>query len=126
MSRLTFAFCLCLMLPGIGLPGVALAQQTQVPASVADISLSFAPVVKATAPAVVNIYASRIVQERRSPFADDPFFNQFFEALGPAQPRLQNSLGSGVIVSADGIVVSNYQRGAERPSGIRRRCDSGG
>lgn len=108
MSRLTFAFCLCLMLPGIGLPGVALAQQTQVPASVADISLSFAPVVKATAPAVVNIYASRIVQERRSPFADDPFFNQFFEALGPAQPRLQNSLGSGVIVSADGIVVSNY------------------
>ncbi len=82
--------------------------ETAVPASAAEISLSFAPVVKAAAPAVVNIYATRIVQERRSPFADDPFFNQFFEALGPAQPRLQNSLGSGVIVSADGIVVSNY------------------
>lgn len=82
--------------------------QTVVPASEAEIALSFAPVVKAAAPAVVNIYATRIVQARRSPFADDPFFNQFFEALGPAQPRLQNSLGSGVIVSADGIVVSNY------------------
>ena len=82
--------------------------QTAVPASEAEIALSFAPVVKAAAPAVVNIYATRIVQARRSPFADDPFFNQFFEALGPAQPRLQNSLGSGVIVSADGIVVSNY------------------
>lgn len=82
--------------------------ETTVPTTQADISLSFAPVVKAAAPAVVNIYASRIVQARRSPFADDPFFNQFFEALGPTEPRIQNSLGSGVIVSADGIVVSNY------------------
>lgn len=84
-----------------------LAAQT-VPESTEQIALSFAPVVKQAAPAVVNIYATRIVQERRSPFADDPFFRQFFEALGPAQPRLQNSLGSGVILAADGIVVSNY------------------
>jgi Do/DeqQ family serine protease len=92
----------------IALFPIGTVAETPVPASAAEISLSFAPVVKAAAPAVVNIYATRIVQERRSPFADDPFFNQFFEALGPAQPRLQNSLGSGVIVSADGIVVSNY------------------
>ena len=98
---------LLLSLVMTALPLGAMAQ-TAVPASEAEISLSFAPVVKAAAPAVVNIYATRIVQERRSPFADDPFFNQFFEALGPAQPRLQNSLGSGVIVSAGGIVVSNY------------------
>ncbi|WGV15696.1 Do family serine endopeptidase [Fuscovulum ytuae] len=98
---------LCLVAALSILPFGALAQ-TAVPVSEAEISLSFAPVVKAAAPAVVNIYATRIVQERRSPFADDPFFNQFFEALGPAQPRIQNSLGSGVIVSADGIVVSNY------------------
>lgn len=82
--------------------------QTVVPETQGQIALSFAPVVKAAAPAVVNIYATRIVQERRSPFADDPFFNQFFEALGPSQPRVQNSLGSGVIVSAGGTVVSNY------------------
>lgn len=92
----------------IALLPVGAVAETAVPASEAEISMSFAPVVKAAAPAVVNIYATRIVQERRSPFADDPFFNQFFEALGPAQPRIQNSLGSGVIVSADGIVVSNY------------------
>ena len=82
--------------------------QTAVPTSQEQVALSFAPVVKAAAPAVVNIYATRVVQDRQSPFADDPFFRQFFDALGPAQPRLQNSLGSGVIVGAGGIVVSNY------------------
>ncbi|NEX46916.1 Do family serine endopeptidase [Pseudotabrizicola algicola] len=87
-----------------------LAAQTdaRVPASQAEISLSFAPVVKATAPAVVNIYASRVVEERLSPFAGDPFFDQFFNGFGQSQPRVQNSLGSGVIVSSEGIVVSNY------------------
>lgn len=92
----------------LGLSAGAVGAETAVPVSQAEISMSFAPVVKAAAPAVVNIYATRIVQARRSPFADDPFFNQFFEALGPTEPRIQNSLGSGVIVSADGIVVSNY------------------
>ena len=82
--------------------------ETRPPASSAEISLSFAPVVKSTAPAVVNIYASRVVEERLSPFAGDPFFDQFFSGYGQSQPRVQNSLGSGVIVSADGIVVSNY------------------
>lgn len=95
---------------GLGLGPMAwpVAAQTVVPDSEAEVALSFAPVVKAAAPAVVNIYATRVVQERRSPFADDPFFRQFFDTLGPAQPRLQNSLGSGVIVDAGGIVVSNY------------------
>lgn len=96
---------LCVVLALFG-PVPALAQ-TAVPQSQTEIALSFAPVVKQAAPAVVNIYASRIVQSR-SPFANDPFFDQFFEAFGPAQPRVQNSLGSGVIVSTDGIVVSNY------------------
>lgn len=99
--------CLVAMLGLMPVAETALAE-TSVPSSPAEISLSFAPVVKAAAPAVVNIYATRIVQARRSPFADDPFFNQFFEALGPTEPRIQNSLGSGVIVAADGIVVSNY------------------
>ena len=82
--------------------------EARVPASAAQITLSFAPVVQATAPAVVNIYASRVVEERLSPFAGDPFFDQFFNGFGQTQPRVQNSLGSGVIVSPDGIVVSNY------------------
>lgn len=86
-----------------------LAAETKVPSSQAEISLGFAPLVKDAAPAVVNIYAKIITQERqRSPFSNDPFFDQFFRGLSKPQPRVQNSLGSGVILSADGIVVSNY------------------
>ena len=95
-----------LLIPLVLLAPPVLAQQ--VPQSQAEIALSFAPVVKQAAPAVVNIYASRVVADRRSPFADDPFFREFFRDFGPARPRVENSLGSGVILSDDGIVVSNY------------------
>lgn len=86
----------------------ALAQAQTVPQSMAQIQLSYAPLVKQAAPAVVNIYAQRVVAERRNPFADDPFFGDLFRNFGQATPRVQNSLGSGVIVGADGLVVSNY------------------
>ena len=79
-----------------------------VPQSELEIKLSFVPLVKQAAPAVVNIYAQRIIEERRSPFSRDPFFRDFFRNFGQMQPRVQNSLGSGVILSADGYVVSNY------------------
>lgn len=87
---------------------VPLQAQTEVPQSKAQIALTFAPVVKAATPAVVNIYASRVVERRSSPFAADPFFNQLFRDFGRSRPEVQNSLGSGVIVSANGLVVSNY------------------
>ena len=77
------------------------------PESAEEIALSFAPVARATAPAVVNIYARQLVQDRANPFAGDPFFDQFFQDFA-APPRVENSLGSGVIVSAEGIVVSNH------------------
>ncbi|MEI2807111.1 trypsin-like peptidase domain-containing protein [Albidovulum sp.] len=83
------------------------AAETRVPADGAEIALSFAPVVRAAAPAVVSIYARRIVAARPSPFADDPFFSRFFD-LGPTVPRVQNALGSGVILRGDGIVVTNF------------------
>lgn len=79
-----------------------------VPQSAPEISLSFAPVVRSAAPAVVNIYATVVVQRRETPFAGDPFFEQFFQGYGRSTPRLENALGSGVIVAADGVVVSNY------------------
>ena len=79
-----------------------------VPQSEIEIKLSFVPLVKQAAPAVVNIYAQRVIEERRSPFSRDPFFRDFFRNFGQLQPRVQNSLGSGVILSADGYVVSNY------------------
>ena len=102
---------LVLTLISIGFAGTLTAQDAQnprVPTSAAEINLSFAPLVKEAAPAVVNIYARRIVQSRRSPFEGDPFFGDLFRDFGTARPRVQNSLGSGVIVSPDGFVVSNY------------------
>ena len=81
--------------------------ETAVPRTSDEIALSFAPIVREAAPAVVNIYARQQVRDRINPFAGDPFFDQFFEGMnGPA--RMENALGSGVIVSADGLVVSNY------------------
>ena len=84
------------------------ASETAVPESEEEIRLSFAPVVRRTAPAVVNIFANRVVESSLSPFSRDPFFQQFFDFFGSGRPRVQNSLGSGVIVSPDGIVVSNH------------------
>ncbi len=86
---------------------IAFAKDT-IPKSETEIKLSFVPLVKQAAPAVVNIYAKRIIEERRSPFSRDPFFQDFFRNFGQLQPRVQNSLGSGVILSSDGYVVSNY------------------
>ena len=78
-----------------------------------EIQLSFAPLVKETAPAVVNVYASKKPREVRSPFEGDPFFEQFFGRQ--MRPRAQNSLGSGVIVDASGLLVTNFHviRGAD-------------
>lgn len=82
----------------------------KVPESRQEVQLSYAPLVKKTAPAVVNVYARRVVRTQGgSPFANDPFFNQFFgrRGFGIPRERVQNSLGSGVIVGEDGVVVTN-------------------
>ena len=90
--------------------GPAPAQDRQVPASQEQMLLSFSPVVKRAAPAVVNIFTSKVVERRVSPLFDDPFFKRFFGDLGPQQQRRQqqNSLGSGVIVDPNGLVVTNH------------------
>ena len=85
-----------------------LAAETRVPQDQVEIQMGFAPLVKQAAPAVVNIYAKRIVQARQSPFHNDPFFRDLFRDFGTARPQVQNSLGSGVILSEDGFAVSNY------------------
>jgi Do/DeqQ family serine protease len=88
-------------------PVSAMAQeQKTVPQSRQEMQLSFAPLVKQRAGAVVNVYAERVVQ-RVNPFAGDPFFEQFFGQRMPNRSEKQSSLGSGVILSADGLVVTN-------------------
>jgi len=85
------------------------AQKRQAPASSGEVQLSFAPIVKRAAPAVVNVYVRSLVRQRSSPLFNDPFFRRFFdEGFGNQRKRVQNSLGSGVVVSPDGVIVTNY------------------
>lgn len=97
----------------------AAAQEAITPHSEAQIKLSFAPLVKKVAPAVVNIYTKRTVATGfRHPFADDPFFGQFFRDQdfgGSMRRQIEGALGSGVIIKPEGLVVTNAHviRGAE-------------
>ncbi len=89
-------------------PAVA---EKRLPRSQSEINMSYAALVKRAAPAVVNIYTRRVVKNVRSPFFNDPFFRQFFGGNGynfrGDRKRVENSLGSGVIVRSAGIVVTN-------------------
>jgi Do/DeqQ family serine protease len=90
-------------------PLAALAAKA-VPDSRIALQLSFAPVVKTTAPAVVNVYSQRLVASRERRLLDDPFFRQFFGndgSFGRPRERVQNSLGSGVIVDPAGLIITN-------------------
>jgi Do/DeqQ family serine protease len=97
---------------GAGLAAAPLAAEPSVPNSAAEITLSFAPIVKKVAPAVVNVYASRSDVQPRNPLFDDPIFRHFFgdgeSGEGrPGGPTAQ-SLGSGVLVDPSGLIVTNY------------------
>ncbi|MBM6596067.1 DegQ family serine endoprotease [Microvirga pudoricolor] len=94
-----------------GLPTGARAQTRAVPESKAQVQLSFAPIVRQTAPAVVNVYASRSERRQQNAYMDE-FFRRFFGEGGQGSPgvpqgRSQSSLGSGVIVDSSGLVVTN-------------------
>ncbi|TNE37022.1 MAG: DegQ family serine endoprotease [Alphaproteobacteria bacterium] len=102
-------FLLALVL--LGISGSPAAAEDMVPKSQAQIMLSFAPLVKKAAPAVVNIYTKKTVTENSRTIFDDPFFKRFFGGnFGPQhqRQRIQNALGSGVIVDPKGIIVTNF------------------
>lgn len=86
---------------------VAAGQEAAVrraPTSERELMLSYSPLVKATVPAVVNVYSARVTQARQR----DPFYDFFFgQGRMTPQPRVEQSLGSGVIVDAGGLVVTN-------------------
>jgi Do/DeqQ family serine protease len=106
--RLLTAFAaaaLALILP-LGSVQAQIQDKRVIPASPGDLLLSYAPIVKRVAPAVVNVYAAKVV-ENRNPFFDDPIFRRFFGGPGGSREQVQRSLGSGVIIDASGLVVTN-------------------
>jgi len=84
----------------------ASAQDRRVPGSAAELRLSYAPIVQHVQPAVVTVYAAKVVQDR-NPLLEDPIFRRFFGVPGGQQEQVQRSLGSGVMVDASGLVVTN-------------------
>ncbi|WP_197532014.1 DegQ family serine endoprotease [Paramagnetospirillum magneticum] len=102
-KSLAAALALVILVPA------AQAQTQVVPGSREQVKLTFAPVARQVAPAVVNIYTKRVVRAAASPLFADPFFRRFFgDVPGMSQERVQRSLGSGVLIAADGTVVTNH------------------
>ncbi|WP_205648803.1 Do family serine endopeptidase [Acuticoccus kandeliae] len=81
-----------------------IAHAEAVPQSRAEIALTFAPIVRQTAPAVVSVHSSN-PEAARALFPDDPFLRRFFH--GPGSRQKGSALGSGVIVDPSGLVVTN-------------------
>ena len=69
--------------------------------------VSYSAAVKVAAPAVVNIFTTQKVKQMNHPLLNDPVFREFFGNQAPQQPQNENSLGSGVIVRADGYILTN-------------------
>jgi Do/DeqQ family serine protease len=84
----------------------AAAQDRRLPSSQAELRLSYAPIVQRVQPAVVNVYAAKMVQNN-NPLLDDPIFRRFFGVPGQGPEQMQRSLGSGVMVDPSGLVVTN-------------------
>jgi Do/DeqQ family serine protease len=95
----------CTLLLSSLMLSAAPAQERRVPSSLNDIRLSYAPIVQRAAPTVVNVYAAKTVVAQ-NPFGDDPIFRRFFGQQGGGE-QVQRSLGSGVLVDASGLVVTN-------------------
>ena len=126
MPRRSMSLFAATLLALAAISNAASAQERRAPASLGQLQMSFAPIVQRVAPAVVNVYATHVV-ENQNPFMADPFFRQFFGNVPRRQ--IQRSLGSGVIVDPAGLIVTNFhvirgaesgQGGAVRQTGVRR------
>lgn len=107
LIRIIQFFAILFILVGLG----TFVEAREIPQSRAEIQMSFSPLVKQVSPAVVNIYTKRVVTRRVNSFMNDPFFDQFFggafNGRGLSRNQVESSLGSGLIVDASGLVVTN-------------------
>jgi serine protease DegS len=83
------------------------AEQSVQPLTRQPWQTSFNQAVQQAGPGVVNIYSSKTIRRRLHPLLDNPLFQQFFGGPQVPRERIQSSLGSGVLVSADGYVLTN-------------------
>lgn len=79
----------------------------EAPPNTAPTQGSFRDAAKLAMPSVVNIFTSKTATPSQNPFMDDPFFRKFFGDRFDEQQEKQVSLGSGVIVSAEGYILTN-------------------
>lgn len=110
IAGLAIAFVVLLLRPdllGQKRPIIEILESQPAATGLGSGPVSYSAAVEHAAPAVANIYTTKIVTERASPLFSHPFFREFFgEQFAPRQ-RLENSLGSGVIVSDAGYILTN-------------------
>ena len=92
----------------VGLPSLDVNLQ-QAPQSNAVVQgpVTYADAVTIAAPAVVNLYTTKVINKPAHPLFEDPQFRRYFGDNGPKQRRMESSLGSGVIMSPEGYILTN-------------------
>ncbi|ANI62408.1 serine protease DegS [Pseudomonas sp. PvR086] len=92
----------------VGLPSLDVnLQQAPQTLGVQQGPVSYADAVTTAAPSVVNLYTTKVVNKPSHPLFEDPQFRRFFGDNSPKQKRMESSLGSGVIMSPEGYLLTN-------------------
>ncbi|WP_223501356.1 Do family serine endopeptidase AlgW [Pseudomonas sp. BF-R-24] len=92
----------------VGLPSLDVnLQQAPQTTSMQQGPVSYAEAVSTAAPSVVNLYTTKVINKPNHPLFEDPQFRRFFGDNSPKQKRMESSLGSGVIMSPEGYILTN-------------------